>query len=104
MQGETQAHLLSADDGCCYVVKFLNNPQGRRTLVNDLIGSLLLRALGVSTPEIVMMHLDEQILQHNPEIYFRTAENGKTPKQGSLRRSLVVSSAILGQGRCEQPS
>ena len=26
MRGGAQAHLLECDDGCFYVVKFLNNP------------------------------------------------------------------------------
>lgn len=77
MQGETQAHLLSADDGCCYVAKFSNNPQGHRILVNELIGSLLLTALGLPTPEIVLIHVDGKLLQDNPEIYFKVAQNGK---------------------------
>lgn len=79
MRGEAQAHLLSANDGRCYVVKFSNNPQGHRILVNELIGSLLLRALGIATPEVVLMHVDEQLLQDNPEVYFRAAQNGKAP-------------------------
>src|ERR1035438_6617674 len=35
MRGGAQAHLLEADDGKWYVVKFRNNPQHRRVLVNE---------------------------------------------------------------------
>jgi hypothetical protein len=51
MRGKTQAKLISADDGCAYVVKFADNPHGgRRALVNELIGSVLLSCLGIATP------------------------------------------------------
>ena len=51
MRGGAQAHLIEAADGHCYVVKFLNNPQHRRILVNEWIASVFLRYLGISTPE-----------------------------------------------------
>ena len=38
MRGGAQAHLLEADDGKWYVVKFRNNPQHRRVLVNEVLG------------------------------------------------------------------
>ena len=37
MRGGAQAHLLLADNGRYYVVKFKNNPQHRRILVNEWI-------------------------------------------------------------------
>ena len=46
MRGGAQAHLIEAADGHCYVVKFLNNPQHRRILVNEWIASVFLRYLG----------------------------------------------------------
>jgi len=68
MRGEAQSHLIAADDGRCYVVKFFNNPQGHRILANELISSLLLRAVGIHTPEIALIAFDKQILSENPEI------------------------------------
>ena len=43
MRGGAQSHLLEADDGHWYVVKFRNNPQHRRILVNELLASVFLR-------------------------------------------------------------
>src|ERR1700682_5266658 len=45
MRGATQAHLVMADDHHSYVVKFKNNPQHLRILVNELIASLVFRHL-----------------------------------------------------------
>jgi hypothetical protein len=42
MRGGAQAHLLEADDGHWYVVKFRNNPQHRRILVNERLSATLL--------------------------------------------------------------
>ena len=54
MRGGAQAHLLEADDGHWYVVKFRNNPQHRRVLVNELLASKLLAYLRISAPETAL--------------------------------------------------
>jgi hypothetical protein len=65
MRGKAHAHLIEADDGCAYVVKFTNNPQGgRRVLVNEFIGSILLARLGVATPERAFVHIDDQCVSN----------------------------------------
>jgi hypothetical protein len=61
MRGKSGAHLMTADDGCAYVVKFANNPNGgRRALVNELLGSLLLASLGVAAPESAIVEVDDR--------------------------------------------
>ena len=40
MRGGAQSHLIEADDGRFYIVKFQNNPQHRRILVNEWIAGL----------------------------------------------------------------
>ena len=59
MRGGAQAHLLEAADGRFYVVKFLNNPQHRRILVNEWISAAFLKYLGLSTPEVAMIRITE---------------------------------------------
>ena len=51
MRGGAQAHLLECDDGHFYVVKFRNNPQHRRVLINEWLASAFLNYLRISTPE-----------------------------------------------------
>src|SRR5258707_11441784 len=67
MRGGAQAHLIRAADGDHYVVKFLNNPQHRRILVNEWIASVFLRYLGISTPECAIIRITETFLKENPE-------------------------------------
>jgi hypothetical protein len=69
MRGSAQAHLLECDDGSFYVVKFSNNPQGGcRVLDNEFVSSLLLKRLGIHTPEIGVVNLDHDFLKANPEV------------------------------------
>lgn len=62
MRGKSHAHLVEADDGSAYVVKYSNNPQGRRLLVNEWIGSVLLTQLGIATPERGLVRIDDQCM------------------------------------------
>jgi len=47
MRGGAQAKLVLADNAHLYVVKFTNNPQQRRTLINEVIATTVLKALGL---------------------------------------------------------
>jgi hypothetical protein len=69
MRGGAQAHLLEADDGCWYVVKFRNNPQHRRILVNELLSSAFLDYLKITAPETALVELSPSFLAANAEIH-----------------------------------
>lgn len=69
MRGGAQAHLLEADDGSWYVVKFRNNPQHRRILVNELIASVLLDYLKIAVPETALVHVPQAFLDDNPDVH-----------------------------------
>jgi|SRR5271165_2356311 len=71
MRGGAQAHLLECDDGCFYVVKFLNNPQHRRILINEHISSLFLQFLDISVPKTAVVNASREFLADNPEIYLQ---------------------------------
>jgi hypothetical protein len=71
MRGGAQAHLLEAEDGHHYVVKFRNNPQHRRILVNEWIASVFLRYLRISAPEVALVELTPEFLEANPEVHFQ---------------------------------
>jgi HipA-like kinase len=68
MRGGAQAHLLDAEDGHSYVVKFRNNPQHRRILVNEWISSIFLRYLQISAPPAAMIEVSADFLAANPEV------------------------------------
>jgi hypothetical protein len=71
MRGGAQAHLIEADDGRFWVVKFRNNPQHRRVLVNEMVSSVLLRHLQIACPETTLVRVTEEFLRENPETFIQ---------------------------------
>jgi hypothetical protein len=74
MRGGAQAHLIEGHDGNCYVVKFMNNPQHRRVLINEWMAAQLMQYLGIKTPQTALVHVSAEFLSDNPEVYLQ----GKT--------------------------
>jgi hypothetical protein len=71
MRGGAQSHLIEADDGSCYVVKFRNNPQHRRILVNEWIAGTLLEYLQISVPKRAIVRLSPEFVASAPELYIQ---------------------------------
>jgi hypothetical protein len=82
MRGGAQGHLIEADDGHLYVVKFLNNPQGRRILVNEWFGGHVLRYLGVACAETAIIRLDQDFIAGNPELAVQLGQQRMPPEAG----------------------
>lgn len=69
MRGGAQSHLLEANDGNWYVVKFRNNPQHWRVLVNELLCGAFLDYLKIAAPETAFIHVGEDFLAAHPEVH-----------------------------------
>jgi hypothetical protein len=82
MRGGAQAHLIQGTDRKFYVVKFLNNPQHRRIVINEWLGSAILHYLGISTPTAELVHVDQDFVAHNKEAYLATAGKRQPPCVG----------------------
>jgi hypothetical protein len=82
MRGGAQAHLFEASDGHFYVVKFLNNPQHRRILVNEWISAAFLDYLGLSNPPVAMIRISEEFLARTPEAHIQLGQERRTPVAG----------------------
>jgi hypothetical protein len=82
MRGGAQAHLIEAADGHFYVVKFLNNPQHRRILVNDWIGASFLQYLGLSTPQAAVVHMPAEFIDANPDLHIQLGSHRVPPEPG----------------------
>lgn len=78
MRGGAQAHLLEASDGQFYVVKFQNNPQHRRILVNELVASVFLKYLEISSADAAVIEVSEEFLRENPNVSIELGAN-RTP-------------------------
>jgi hypothetical protein len=70
MRGGAQAHLLEGADGYYYVVKFINNPQHRRVLVNEWLACAFLRYLQIYVPETALIEIGAAFLDDHPDLYF----------------------------------
>ena len=68
MRGGAQSHLLRCSDGFYYVVKFQNNPQHVRVLVNDWIGTRLAGMIGLPVPVPAIVEVQPRLLQRTPEL------------------------------------
>ena len=82
MRGGAQAHLIEAADGHCYVVKFSNNPQHRRILVNEWIAAVFLRYLEIATPEPAIIRVTPEFLAENPEADFQLGSSRQPIEPG----------------------
>jgi len=58
MRGGSQAYLVQGSDRKFYVAKFVGNPQGTRTLINEWIATQIFRRFGITTPDLVVLRLE----------------------------------------------
>lgn len=82
MRGGAQAHLLETAGGQFYVVKFLNNPQHRRILINEWIASAFLRYLGLSVPEPALIEIGADFIANNPDAHIQLGSKRIPPVEG----------------------
>ena len=69
MRGGAQSQLMLGSDEKLWVVKFQNNPQHMRVLANDLIGTRLAAAAGLTVPRCDVVEVTEWLVNHTPEMY-----------------------------------
>ncbi len=69
MRGGAQAHLVEAEDGALYVVKFTNNPQHRRILINEWLACAFLRYLQIHVPDTAVIEITSEFVANHPELY-----------------------------------
>jgi hypothetical protein len=70
MRGGSQPHLMRCSDGHFYVVKFRNNPQGPRILINEYFAGKLARLLGLPCPDICLVDVQQDLVRRTPELSF----------------------------------
>ena len=68
MRGGSQSHLMRCSDDNYYVVKFQNNPQHRRILVNELLGSRLAARMGLPITPSAVIQVSERLIDATDEL------------------------------------
>jgi hypothetical protein len=72
MRGGAQSHLMRCSDGHYYVVKFQNNPQHPRVLVNEMLGTRLAGRLGLPTTPVCVVEVSEELIRLTQELCIET--------------------------------
>jgi hypothetical protein len=82
MRGGAQSHLMRADDGGYYIVKFQNNPQHVRVLANELLGGRIAEALGlpVARPEVI--EVTQELIEDTPELHIQKSLGREACRSG----------------------
>jgi hypothetical protein len=72
MRGGAQSHLMRCSDGkdhnLYFVVKFQNNPQHARVLVNELLGNRIARRMGLPVPRVEVVKVDPDLIRWTPAL------------------------------------
>ncbi len=82
MRGGAQSHLLRCSDGRYYVVKFQNNPQHRRILVNELMGTKVASLLGLPTTVAAIIEVSEELIGLTPDLCVELTQTRVRCQQG----------------------
>jgi HipA-like kinase len=68
MRGGAQAQLMRCDDEAYYIVKFQNNPQHLRILVNEMLATRLAARLGLVVPQVEVIEVRPEIIAYTPDL------------------------------------
>lgn len=74
--GSSQPSILGASDGAFYVVKFNGFP-GSQGLANEVVGSELIRKIGLAAPSWTMINVSRDFINAHPDMWF--FKDGSTP-------------------------
>ncbi len=64
----SKAQLIQASDGKKYVVKLIGNPQGTRILANECFVGKLAEMLGVPSPQVAIIDVDQSFVERLNEL------------------------------------
>lgn len=82
MRGGAQSHLMYADDGRYYIVKFQNNPQHVRVLANELLATRIAERIGLPVPITELIEVSSWLIENTPELRIRTGSSSVPCQHG----------------------
>jgi len=90
MQGGAQAHLMRCSDGSCYVVKFVNNPQGAKILANEALCGLIAEQLYLPTPPFAIVEVPEDLILRTKALVIELGRGRVSCRSGACFGSRYV--------------
>jgi len=97
MRGGAQSHLMRCADGHHYVVKFANNPQHPRVLLNDWLGTRLAEMIGLPVPVPAIVDVHPWLVEHTPDLRLELCGQRAMFTAGLSFGSRYVVSPLEGQ-------
>jgi len=91
LRGGSQPLLMRCSDQNYYVVKFQNNPQGKRILTNELFGALLAKRLGLTVAEPAVIDVSHTLIKLTEKMTFTVGERTEPCQPGLSFGSRYVS-------------
>lgn len=79
--GSSQPSILQGSDGVFYVVKFNGFP-GHQGLANEVVGTELIRSIGLPTPDWAPIDVSDGFLEDNPGLWFSNGDDLIRPLAG----------------------
>ena len=96
MRGGAQSHLMLGDDGVPYVVKFQNNPQDLRVLVNEWLATHLARIIGLPSPPCEVVEVTPWLVDNSSELNISVGERTEQCMPGLHFGSQFVGGLLPG--------
>lgn len=97
MRGGAQSHLMLAEDGQYYVVKFQNNPQHLKVLTNEYLATRLAKAVGLPVPDAEIIFVSEWLVENTPEMRMESVGHSVPCKCGLQFGARYVCDPFQGQ-------
>jgi hypothetical protein len=97
MRGGAQSHLMFADDGHYYVVKFQNNPQHIRVLANELLATRIAERVGLPVPIMELIEVSPWLIENTPDLRIRVASSVTPCQHGLALGARFVLGPLEGQ-------
>jgi len=96
MRGGAQSQLMRCADGKYYVVKFKNNPQGIRTLANELFAGRLAKLIGLPTPIVAVIGVQEGLIRYTDDLVIQLGCGREKCEAGLQSGSQYAGSPVTG--------
>jgi hypothetical protein len=97
MRGGAQSHLMFADDGHYYVVKFQNNPQHIRVLANELLATRIAERIGLPVPVTEVIEVSPWLVENTPDLRIRNGSSTVPCQPGLALAARFVLGPLEGQ-------
>lgn len=79
--GSSQPSIVQGSDGAFYVVKFNGYP-GHHGLANEVMGTELIRSVGLPAPDWVPIEVSDDFLEESPGLWFSNGDHSIRPPAG----------------------